>query len=191
VIGTVWGVGDGSTTFNLPNLEDRFLTGAGNTYAIAATGGAATVTLATSEIPGHTHTGPSHTHTVNPPSTVTGAQSASHSHSGTSLTFPVGQTTGSTGHTHSGSDADSYARSINQSSHSTQAGTITGSTGTQSASHTHTVDIAQFNTGADGTGATGSSGGGGAHENRPPYAAVMFIILAASSSAGALVELYY
>jgi microcystin-dependent protein len=29
-IGTVGGVGDGSTTFNLPNLQDRFLVGAGS-----------------------------------------------------------------------------------------------------------------------------------------------------------------
>lgn len=36
-------------------LEDRFLLGAGSTYAAGATGGAATHTLTTSEIPAHTH----------------------------------------------------------------------------------------------------------------------------------------
>ena len=29
VTGTIWGAGDGTTTFNLPNLADRFLVGAG------------------------------------------------------------------------------------------------------------------------------------------------------------------
>jgi microcystin-dependent protein len=62
-IGTTYGVGDGSTTFNLPNVRDRFPVGAGSTYALAATGGAATHTLTTAQIPGHTHSVPNHTHT--------------------------------------------------------------------------------------------------------------------------------
>lgn len=54
-------------------LKDRFLLGAGDTYSNGATGGAATVTLTTSQIPSHTHTftgssattsSDSHTHTV-------------------------------------------------------------------------------------------------------------------------------
>lgn len=36
-------------------LKDRFLLGAGDTYAAGDTGGAATVTLTTSQIPAHTH----------------------------------------------------------------------------------------------------------------------------------------
>lgn len=51
VIGTTFGSGDGSTTFNLPNLQDRFPIGAGNTYSVANTGGATTTT----SIPAHTH----------------------------------------------------------------------------------------------------------------------------------------
>ena len=39
-----------------PNLTDKFVIGAGNTYAVAATGGAATVTLTTEQIPSHNHT---------------------------------------------------------------------------------------------------------------------------------------
>lgn len=54
-------------------LKDRFLLGAGDTYAAASTGGAATVTLTTTQMPAHTHTftgssattsSESHTHTV-------------------------------------------------------------------------------------------------------------------------------
>ena len=37
-------------------IEDRFLLGAGSTYANGETGGAATVTLTTSQIPAHNHT---------------------------------------------------------------------------------------------------------------------------------------
>lgn len=38
-------------------LKDRFLVAAGGSYAAAATGGAATVTLKTANLPAHTHTG--------------------------------------------------------------------------------------------------------------------------------------
>ena len=56
VIGTTYGSGDGSTTFNLPNLQGRFVLGKSGSYALASTGGAATVTLTTDQIPSHTHT---------------------------------------------------------------------------------------------------------------------------------------
>jgi microcystin-dependent protein len=39
VIGTTFGAGDGSTTFNLPDFDNRFPVGAGDLYAVAATGG--------------------------------------------------------------------------------------------------------------------------------------------------------
>ncbi len=55
VIGTTYGAGDGSTTFNLPDLRDRFPVGSGSTYALNAKGGANTVTLTTNTIPAHTH----------------------------------------------------------------------------------------------------------------------------------------
>jgi len=56
VIGTTFGVGDGSTTFNLPNTTEKFVMGVGATYTLASTGGATTHTLTTPEIPSHTHT---------------------------------------------------------------------------------------------------------------------------------------
>lgn len=55
VIGTTYGAGDGSTTFNLPDMRDRFPVGSGSTYALNAKGGAASVTLTTNTIPAHTH----------------------------------------------------------------------------------------------------------------------------------------
>lgn len=70
IIGTTYGSGDGSTTFNLPNIKGRSLMGVDPSgtgeipTAAAATKGAATVTLTTAEIPAHTHTlsDPGHTH---------------------------------------------------------------------------------------------------------------------------------
>ena len=43
VIGTYWGIGDGSTTFNIPNFNNRVLIGAG-TLPFASRGGAIPVT---------------------------------------------------------------------------------------------------------------------------------------------------
>lgn len=55
-IGTLYGVGDGSTTFKLPDYRNNFPIGAGSTYGLGAIGGEATHTLVTAEIPQHSHT---------------------------------------------------------------------------------------------------------------------------------------
>lgn len=60
-IGTTWGVGDGSTTFGLPDLRGYTLVGTGaiaaglTNRAVAIKAGAETVTLATADIPAHSH----------------------------------------------------------------------------------------------------------------------------------------
>ena len=79
VIGTTYGAGDGSSTFNIPDLQSRVPIGKSGTYGLGSTGGAATVassgsvsaitpagtvstsvsvnnhTLTTSQIPSHYH----------------------------------------------------------------------------------------------------------------------------------------
>jgi len=55
-----WGQGDGSTTFNVPDLRSRVPIGAGqgtglSNYALAATGGEETHKLVTAEMPSHVH----------------------------------------------------------------------------------------------------------------------------------------
>lgn len=59
IIGTDYGAGNGSTTYNVPNLIDRHPLGKGGALALGNTGGASF----------HTHTGPSHTHSVTEPAT--------------------------------------------------------------------------------------------------------------------------
>lgn len=60
VIGTLYGSGDGSTTFNLPDLRGRVVTGLNTTNSnfniLGKTGGEETHTLTVSEIPSHNHT---------------------------------------------------------------------------------------------------------------------------------------
>lgn len=59
-IGTAYGAGDGSTTFNLPDFRGRSIVGAGTGSGLTArarggSGGAESVALAESEMPAHTH----------------------------------------------------------------------------------------------------------------------------------------
>lgn len=55
VLGTAYGEGDGSTTFNVPNLQDRFALGSSSSKALGSTGGEETHTLTTAEMPQHQH----------------------------------------------------------------------------------------------------------------------------------------
>ena len=64
-----WNLCDG--TNGTPDLRNRFVVAAGDTYAVGATGGADSVTLDASQMPAHTHTFSgstnttgAHTHTV-------------------------------------------------------------------------------------------------------------------------------
>ena len=70
VIGTTFGTGDGSSTFNLPNLADNVPMGKSGTKALASTGGANTV-AASGTVGGSTAN-----------ASLSTAQLASHSHGG-------------------------------------------------------------------------------------------------------------
>jgi microcystin-dependent protein len=95
-IHTLHGAGDGSTTFNLPNLEDRFVLGKSPATSVGDTGGSLD----------HTHTF-SHTHTIkghkHSKGTLNIASSGSHT---TSITHNHGSFT-------SGSGGSNHRHSIN------------------------------------------------------------------------------
>ena len=54
-IGTAWGPGNGSSTFNLPNLQGRFRWGAGGDRSVGNVGGEEEVVLNTAQMPRHSH----------------------------------------------------------------------------------------------------------------------------------------
>jgi microcystin-dependent protein len=54
-IGTAFGAGDGSTTFNVPDMSDRFIKGWKTPEAVGATGGSTTPSVSVTD-PGHSHT---------------------------------------------------------------------------------------------------------------------------------------
>lgn len=89
-IGTAWGPGDGSTTFNLPDMRRRTFVGSGGTgsgtlnNAVGNTGGAESVTISEEQLPPHTHDidfdtmnldgGPNETADLRSPPSPTGAR---------------------------------------------------------------------------------------------------------------------
>lgn len=147
-IPTGWYLCDGANS--TPDLRNRFIVGAGSSYAVGATGGADSVTLSEAQIPSHSHTfsattssSGSHTHTINDPG---------HYHT-------VG-TSGEAGGGGSGSIVG--GGSLVQTST-----TDTNITINSAGAHTHTI-----------SGTTSSVGSGSSHENRPPYYALCFIMKA-------------
>ena len=82
VIGTTFGAGDGTTTFNLPDFDNRFPVGAGDLYAVAATGGSKDAVVVshahTITDPGHNHTGATYKYLLKPPygGSLTGADTS-------------------------------------------------------------------------------------------------------------------
>ncbi len=151
VIGTTYGTGNGSTTFNLPNLTGNIVVGHNSSDTdfniLGKTGGAKSITLTTNQIPGHTHafTG----------NTATTSSAGSHSHTGVNTSYfytPRGTGTSEMSGLSSGSNWND--RGITRRN-------------TNAVSHAHTVTPAGTNT---------STGSNQAHNNLQPYIVMNYII---------------
>jgi microcystin-dependent protein len=96
IIGVLWGSGDGSTTFNLPNLVDHVTAGAGGSLlspnTVGTSGGAATYMMQGSDLVQHLHTLTGQTGTLSIPLVQSGVGS-------TAFLSPLGgaSVTGSSG----------------------------------------------------------------------------------------------
>jgi microcystin-dependent protein len=159
-IPTGWLLCNGSNS--TPDLRDRFVVGAGSTYAVDATGGASTVTLSEANLPAHTHS----SGTLGGSTNSAGA----HTHSGTT------NTTGAHTHTYEGvtgcsGGGDCSRRSQEATRTTNPAGDHSHTLNVNSAgSHSHTVDV--------NSGSTGSAGSGTAVNILPKYYALAYIMKA-------------
>lgn len=145
-------------------LKDKFLLGAGDSYSGGSTGGAATVTLSTSQIPAHNHsisassnsTG-AHTHSTS----GTAASAGGHNHGWKGYYTSVGTGVSGTTATFGNTSAESYIsagkgiQAVGGHTHS-----VSG-TAASAGDHSHTITASADNT-----------GGGKSHDNMPPYLVV-------------------
>ncbi|MBN2829168.1 MAG: tail fiber protein [Candidatus Cloacimonetes bacterium] len=180
-IGTTYGSGNGSTTFNLPNLQGKVPVGRLSTDTsfdvLGETGGESTHTITSSEMPAHTHS-------VNPPSTATDSD-GNHTHS---VDPPSTATSTDGSHTHTVSDrynTSELSDDANQRTVGSDSTTTTTRTTSSAGSHTHTLDIESFTSGNAGAHthtvdiasfSSGSTGNGIAMNVLQPYIVLNYII---------------
>ena len=145
-----WALCNGSN--GTPDLRDKFVIGAGSTYAPAATGGAATKTLEVANLPSHSHS-------------LTGATAAA-----------------SGGHTHSVSDAGHYHSGSFTNVGTPVSGGLTGTPSGDWAPANTNVGNASLTVSSvpnhthDLSGTTASVGSGTAVNILPPYFALAYIM---------------
>lgn len=162
-IGTIWGAGDGSTTFNVPNLQDRFPRHRSGSAA------GPVGTLQADQNKSHTHVvagntglaGADHTHPFSVSGTVSVSGSTSAVAQGSLYTPGLAAGGNPVGAFVAGSYS-SAAASVSASG----SFSYSGNTGTQSANHGHAISLTSGTGSADGT------------EARPLSATLLFCIRA-------------
>ena len=135
-----------------PDLRDKFIVGAGNNYAVNATGGSANATLVE-----HSHSINNHTHSFGG---TTGDQSRSHTHAFGATTFQA--------QAKFPGDFDAM-----DNPQPLGGGTKTGTTSNQNQGHTHNFSGTTGDPSDRGTDTKGSSA---TNANLPPYYALCYIM---------------
>lgn len=160
VIGTTYGAGDGSTTFNVPDLSGRVVIGVSGSHALGTTGGSETVTLSANELPAHSHEVPQHGH-----GDTIAAKTPVLSHS---ITTQPSFTYNKPNTSNMSSGSGVYSSTNNQSATRTTNVAIADHSASSCVVEGSVDDCAAFNTQV--------SGGGAAHNNMQPFVSISYII---------------
>ena len=174
VIGTTYGTGNGSTTFNVPNLQGKMPLGYSSSYSIGSSGGSASTTLEAKHLPSHNHTYDKVNSSSNE-TTLTESHIPAHTHGSKTLTGSLNAYT----YNNDGCDGivskSQYANNASVASgsgmtwtHYTIAATHTHTSYGGGKGHSHTIGTNSTN--------TGSVGSGTSFTNLPPYLVVKYII---------------
>lgn len=164
VVGTLYGEGDGETTFNLPDLSGRVLIGASDSHTMASHGGEESHVLSISEMPEHTHSVPPHGHN----SSIT-ASTPVLSHTITQAAFTYSAPNGTMG-------ANNHGGPTLYNGTTATAATLSTSVGV--ANHPETdCDVTCTIEDCPATD-TSSVGEGLAHNNMQPFITMNYIIFA-------------
>lgn len=163
VIGTTYGSGDGSSTFNLPDLSGRLSIGSSSNHIIGSTGGEEQHALSINEVPVHLHEVPTHGHANNITATTPAL-----AHTVTQPVFKYNPPAGAA-NCNSGSSQTAYSGS--------SSATASNYTNTAIANHTGscTVQGGVLDAQAMNSGSTGS---GNSHSNMQPFITMNYIVYA-------------
>lgn len=130
VIGSAWGNGDGSTTFNVPNFNGAAPIGGTD---IGSTGGSTTVTLGIANLASHNHPiiDPGHVHVVTDPGHTHALNDPGHDHAYDAAVFDAvgGGGANSVADNSTGATTDSAATNITVLSHVTNVTIANNTTG--------------------------------------------------------------
>lgn len=162
VIGTTFGSGDGSTTFNVPDLSGRVPLGVSSAHLLGSTGGSETVILTESELPAHVHEVPQHGH-----KDTIAATTPAFSHSITQPAFKYNQPAKSDGAGLGGTERWTT---------NTTTATAPRSTKVAVALHAASNCTVSGSIADKGVFDSETAGSGSAHNNMQPFCAIAYII---------------